>query len=159
MRKYRALLAGAAFAALAFTAGAIAQSVATFSLTGNEVVSMAIGGPGGSSIFVPSAELRGTSGYLTTAQTSGSISLTNVTNRLVTTAVVSGALAVNAPATPFDGENFELVNASSGANTATVTFTAASGQTVTSGAIATQAQNASAEWMYVAATSTWIRMR
>lgn len=158
MTKFRALLVGAVLSALAL-GYALGQTVATFSLTGNEVVSMAIGGPGGPSVFVTSSALRGTSGYITTALTSGSITLTNNQNRLLTTAVVSGALTVTAPPNPYDGENFELLNTSSGANTATVTFTANTGQTVTSGAVATQAQNTSAEWMYIAATTTWARMR
>ena len=159
MTKFRSLLAGVAIATLAFIGGAICQSVATFTLTGNEVVSMAIGGPGGPSIFVPSAELRGTSGYIVNAAVSGTINLTNVVNRLVNTSVISGAQTVNAPANPFDGENFELVNANASPNTATVTFTAAAGQTVNSGAVATQAAQSSAEWMYITATTTWIRMR
>ena len=158
MTKLRALLAGAVIAAFAFGYG-FAQQIISYTLTGNEVIVAAVGGPGGSSIFIPTGQLRGTIGYLSSAAVSGTINLTNNQNRLVNTAVISGALTVNTPATPYDGENLEIINAASGANTATVTLTASGSQTVVSGAVATQAQNSSAEWMYILATTTWVRLR
>ena len=162
MTKLRTLLAGAVITALAVASPAIyswAQQITSLTLTGNEAWSIATGGPGGPSIFTTTAQMRGTAGYVTTALASGAITLTANQNRLITTAQVTGALAVTAPANPWDGENFELVNASGSNNTATVTFTAAAGQTVTSGAVATQVNATSNEWMYVLATTTWIRMR
>jgi hypothetical protein len=161
MTKFRTLLVGVAIA-LAFASPAIyswAQQLTSVTLTGNEVAVFAIGGPGGPSLFVPVAELRNATGYQSTAAVSGTITIVNTSTRLVTTAQVTGAMTVNAPATPWDGEMFELVNASGANNTATVTFTAAAGQTVNGGAVATQANQTSAEWMYVLATTTWIRVR
>jgi hypothetical protein len=153
----RALLAGAVIAALA--AGAMAQQLSSITLTGNEVVTAALGGPGGSSIFVPISQLRNAQGATTTALTTGTINLTTATATLITTAAVSGALTLNTPTAPWDGEIFELANGSGSANTATVTLTASTGQTVNGGAVATQASQASAEWRYVAATTTWYRLR
>ncbi len=160
MTKFRAILAGMVIGVLAFTVGVWAQTALTsISLTGNEVMVAAIGGPGGPSLFIPVAELRNATGYQTTALASGTITITTNTARLVTTAQVTGALTVNAPATPWDGEMFELANASGSNNTATVTFTAAAGQTVTGGGIATQTASTSNEWMYVLSTTTWIKIR
>jgi len=161
MTKFRTLLVGALIA-LAVASPAIyswAQQITSLTLTGNEAWSIATGGPGGPSIFTTTSQMRGTAGYVTSALTSGAITMSVNQNRLVTTAQVTGALTVTAPTNPWDGENFELVNASGSNNTATVTFTAAAGQTVNGGAVATQANQTSAEWMYVLATTTWIRMR
>ena len=153
----RALLAGAVIAA--FVTGALAQQITSVTLTGNEVVTAAIGGPGGSSIFVPVSQMRNAQGVTTTALTSGTINLTTNTATLITTAAVSGAMTVNTPTSPWDGEIFELANGSGAANTATVTLTASSGQTVNGGAVATQANQTSTEWRYSAGTTTWYRIR
>lgn len=104
-------------------------------------------------------QVRNTTGYQLSSLTSGALTLPTATNRLIFTAVVSGALAVTTPPAPFDGEMFEIVNGSSGAFTGTVTLTANAGQTVQAGAVATLAQNGSAEWQYSASTTTWYRMR
>jgi len=150
---------GVVIAALAFIGWAWSQQLTSLTLTGNETWQVGIGGPGGSSIFTTTGQVRGTAGYVTSALASGAITMSVNQNRLVTTAQVTGALAVTAPSAPWDGENFELVNASGSNNTATVTFTAAAGQTVNGGAVATQANQTSAEWMYILATTTWVRMR
>lgn len=160
MTKFRTLLAGAVIAAFAFVGGLFAQSGLTSqTLTGNEVVVCAIGGPGGPSLFCPTAQLRNAQGVQTTALTSGTINLPNTTATLITTAAVSGALTLNTPTAPWDGEIFELANGSGSANTATVTLTASGSQTVNGGAVATQANQASAEWRYVQSTTTWYRLR
>jgi len=138
---------------------AVAQQLTSTTLTGNEVVTAAIGGPGGSSLFVPVSQLRNAQGVTTSALTGGTINLTPLTATLITTAVVGTALTVNTPTNPWDGEIIEIVNGSGSANTATVTLTASPGQTVNGGAVATQANQASAEWRYVLATTTWYRLR
>jgi predicted outer membrane repeat protein len=156
MRKY--LLAGAL--ALAFAGGvAVSQQLSFTSLTGNEVLTAELGGPGGTGIFVPVSELRNAQGVQLTALTTGALTIPVTTATLITTAVVSGALAVTAPPVPWDGQIFEIANGSGSANTATVTFTANTGQTVNGGAVATQASQGSAEWRYVQSTTTWYRLR
>jgi hypothetical protein len=118
-----------------------------------------VGGPGGTGIFIPVSQVRNAQGVTTTALATGTINLTTVTATLITTAQVTGALTLNTPTTPWDGEIFELANGSGSSNTATVTLTASSGQTVNGGAVATQANQASAEWRYNQATTTWYRLR
>ena len=138
---------------------ALGQALTSVTLTGNEVVTAAIGGPGGTSIFIPVSQLRNTQGPLTTALVSGALTLTNSNALLLTTAIVSGAMTVTTPPAPWDGELFVLANGSGSPNTATVTLTANTGQTVNGGAVATQAAVTSAEWRYLAATTTWYRIR
>lgn len=147
--------------ALALASGfALGQSgLISTTLTGNEVIVAAIGGPGGPSIFIPTAEIRNAQGVATTALTSGTINLSANNADLITTAQVTGAMTLNTPSTPWDGEIFELVNGSGSNNTATITLTASGTQTVNGGAVATQANQASAEWRYVQATTTWYRLR
>jgi hypothetical protein len=135
------------------------QQLTSQSLTGNEVLVCAIGGPGGPSIFCPISQIRNAQGVTTTSAVSGTINLTTLTATLVTTAQVTGAMTLNTPALPWDGEIFELANGSGANNTATVTLTASGSQTVNGGAVATQANQTSTEWRYVLATNTWYRVR
>lgn len=159
MTKLRAFMAGVVIATLAFTVGVWAQQLTSNTLTGLETWQAGIGGPGGSSIFLTTGQVQNSQGIGTTAAVSGTINIPNTQADLITTAAVTGAMTVNAPANPWNGEIFELINGSGSANTATVTFTAAAGQTVNGGAVATQANQSSAEWRYVLATTTWYRLR
>ena len=155
MRKYVL----AATAGLLCLAAAWAQPLTSQSLTGNEVLVIAIGGPGGPSIFTSVSQMRNAQGVTTTALATGTLTLTNLTATLVTTAQVTGALTLNTPTLPWDGAIFELANGSGSNNTATVTLTATGAQTVNAGAVATQANQSSAEWRYVLSTNTWYRVR
>jgi hypothetical protein len=147
--------------ALALMAGmAVAQQLSSPTLTGNEVILGQIGGPGGGSLFIPVSQLRNAQGVTLSALTTGTINLTPVTATLITTATIAaGGLVLNTPTMPWDGEIFEVVNASGGANTGTVTLTASPGQTVVGGAVAAQANQTSAEWRYSLGTTTWYRLR
>jgi hypothetical protein len=158
MIRYRTLIAGA-LVALAFGSGlAIGQQLTSRSLTGNETWQVAIGGPGGTSQFVTSAQFRNSQGVATTALTTGTLStLTNTTASLIST-VASVSLTVNLPALPFDGEIFEWINGTAGAFTAG-TVAATDGSTVNITAAGAVAANASVEWRYVLATNTWYKMR
>jgi hypothetical protein len=159
-RLLMSLGAGAVLSALAFVGWLAAQpAITSQTLTGLEAWPVAIGGPGGPSIFVTSGQIRNSQGVSTTALATGTISLANTTATLITTAIVSGALTVNTPTLPFDGEILEIANGSGSNNTATITLTASGTQTVNGGAVATQASQASAEWRYVLATTTWYRLR
>lgn len=159
MIKFRTLIGAAVIAAPAFTAGVWAQQLTSNTITGLETWQAGTGGPGGPSIFLTTGQVQNSQGVGTTAAVSGTINIPNTQADLITTAAVTGAMTVNAPANPWNGEIFELINGSGSANTATVTFTAASGQTVNGGAVATQANQSSAEWRYVLATNTWYRLR
>lgn len=148
-----------AAAAALFAGGvAIGQQLTFTSLTGNEVVPGELG-IGGTGIFIPVSELRNAQGVQLSALATGALTLPNTTATLITTAQVTGALAVTAPPVPWDGSIFILANGSGSNNTATVTFTAAAGQTVNGGAVATQANQTSAEWRFVQSNLTWFRIR
>jgi len=114
MTKFRTLLAGA-FLALAFICGVAAQQLTSRTLNGNEVIVVELGGPGGGSQFATIAQLRNATGVITTAQTSGTLStLTNTTASTLVFTAASVSTIVNLPATPWDGEIFEIVNGSVG---------------------------------------------
>lgn len=160
MTKLRALLAGA-LVALAFAGGiASAQLITSRSLTGSEVVSMATGGPGGPSIFVPSAQLRNSTGVATTALTTGTLStLTNTFGSTLISTTASVSLTVNLPANPWDGEIFEWVNGTAGAFTAG-TIAVTDGSTIVgSTATGALAASASVEFRYVLSTNSWYKVR
>lgn len=154
----RKLLLGAALA-WGLIAPIAAQQITNPAISGTNTLDTSIGGPGGQTQETTVAQLRNAQGVQLTALTGGSLTLSTNTASLITTAIVATAFTVTTPAVPFDGEIFELINGSGSANTATVTLTAATGQTVNAGAIATQAASSSAEWRYVLSTKTWYRVR
>lgn len=162
MHILRSLYTWAIAAAIVFSLGvwALAQTGLTSrTLTGNEAWPVGIGGPQGPSIFVTTAQIRNSQGPTTTASTSGTLStLTTSTASLVFTAA-SVSTTVNLPATPYDGEIFEVINGSGGAFTQ-CTVAATDGSTIVNGATTgALAAGASAEWRYVLSTTSWYRMR
>jgi hypothetical protein len=153
----KSLLAGAVIAAFA-SGWALGQALTSRSLTGLETWQVGLGGPGGPSQFVTSAQFRNSQGVATTALTSGTLStLTTTTASLISTAA-SVSLTVNLPALPFDGEIFEWINGTGGAFTAG-TVAATDGSTINVTAAGAVAANASVEWRYVLSTNTWYKMR
>jgi len=160
MTKFRTLLAGA-LVALAFMGGALwAQQLTSRNLIGTETWQIALGGPGGTSQFTNVAQMRNATGVTTTAQTSGTLSsLTNTTASTLIFTAASASTIVNLPATPWDGEIFEIVNGSVGTFTqCTVNVTDGSTLvgTTTTGALTA---GTSAEWRYVLSTNSWYRIR
>jgi hypothetical protein len=153
---YAALVVGGLAAGVA-----VGQQLSSLTLTGNEVVTAEIGGPGGGSLFVPVSQLRNAQGVRTSP--GGAINITLPDNNAATiiyVAAITGASTVTAPPAPWDGQIFEIVNGTAAtANTGTVTFTANTGQTVINGAVAALAAASSAEWRYNLATTTWYRIR
>jgi hypothetical protein len=141
---------------------ALAQQVTSRNLTGSEVLVAAIGGPGGPSIFVPVAELRNSTGVLTTAATTGTLTTPTNTNveTLISTVAAGGAMVVNLPATPWDGEIFAWCNGAAGAFTTGNTVATTDGSTI-QGANTTGALAAAAciEFRFVQATSIWYKVR
>ena len=159
----KAWLGGAVIAALATWGAfsALAQTqLGSRSLTGNEVVEVAVGGPGGTAIFVPTAQLRGGSNPVTTAQTTGTLSpvLTNAVGLLVSTAA-STSVTVQLPPQPYDGQAFVWVNGSAGAFTAGTLATADGSAIQGSTAAGTLAAGASVQYVYVLSTNTWYKAR
>jgi len=164
MAKLRAILAGAAIALASFIGGVFAQTgITSQTLTGNEAIVMAIGGPGGPSLFTTVAQLRNSTGYATTTTATGTtpaaVTANNLSTRVFYTAALTGAVTHNTPTAPFDGQMLEVVNGTGSAFTQTITLTASGSQTVNSGAVATLAAGSSAEWQYVTASTTWFRIR
>lgn len=127
-------------------------------MTGNEVIVAAQGGPGGPSIFVTTGQLRNGMNMTTTATTSGTIAVTAAQSGLVSTAA-SVSLTVDLPPQPFDGQTFEWVNGSGGAFTAGTVATT-DGSTIVNGtAMGTAGAGTSKEWRYVLSTNSWYAMR
>lgn len=160
MFKLRDMMVGAATAAL--TGGLVAlwaQPLVPTSWTGNEVLLVQLGGPGGTGSFITLAQMRNATAAVLTATATGAFQATNLMNRIYFTAALTGPVTVNTPTNPYDGEMIELVNGFGTAFTQTITLTASTGQTVNAGAVATLAASASAEWQYVASTTTWYRIR
>lgn len=155
MRRVYVLAAGAVLVA----ALAVAQPLMPTSFTGNETLNVAIGGPGGTGTIINIAQLRNATAATLTATATGTFAATNLMNRIYFTAALSGAVSVTTPTNPYDGEMLEIVNGFGTAFTQTITLTASSGQTVNGGAVPTLAATASAEWQYVASTTTWYRLR
>ena len=160
MTKLKLFLSGAVVAALAGTV-LWAQPLANRNLSGNEVIVAAQGGPGGPSIFVPTAQLRGGSNPTTTATTSGTLStLTNTTGLLISTAAAGGTMIVNLPANPYDGQAFVWVNGAAGAFTTGNTVVTTDGSTIVgSNATGALAAGSSIQLVYVLATNSWYKAR
>ena len=159
MRKFLiGLMVGAAVAALATLA--IAQAISSRTLTGNEAWQIALGGPGGSSIFTTAAQMRNAQGVTTIAATSGTNAMTTNTATLVSTAAAGGAMVVQLPPNPFDGEIFEWANGAAGAFTTGNTVTTTDGSTIQgSNATGALAASASIEFRYSITTNTWYKVR
>jgi hypothetical protein len=135
------------------------QNLSTSTLTGNEAWVAGIGGPQGPvSFFLTTAQMRNSTGILTTATTSGTIVTTTNTSNLVFTTAAAG-VTVDLPPNPYDGEIFEVVNGSAGAFTGTNVVASTDGSTVNAATIGTLGANASKEWRYAASTNTWYLMR
>jgi len=160
MTKLRALLAWVVIATFAFAGGLWAQQLTSRTLTGSEVVVAEIGGPGGGSLFVTTAQIRNATGVVTTALTTGTLStLTNTSASTLISTVASVSLTVNLPATPWDGEIFEWCNGTAGAFTAGTVAVTDGSTIVGTTAVGALAASASVEYRYVQATNSWYKVR
>ena len=155
MRK--ALLAGSALALLA--AGiAIGQQITSTTLTGNEVIVAAIGGPGGSSLFVPISEMRNATA-LKLFSGAGTPTYTATTNdsTLYWVGAAPTSWTITTPATPWDGEILQIGTDTT--LTTMVTLTANTGQTLSSTfSSQTVTANTAVEWQYNLANTSWKRI-
>jgi len=161
MTKLRALLAGALLA-LAVASPAIyswAQQLASPTLTGNEVVVAAIGGPGGSSIFVPIGELRNATAM---KPFSGSgvqnYQMLPSDSTLFWNGTAPTSWTITTPTAPYDGQILQL--ATDTTLTGNVTVTPAAGQTLQAAfSSQTLTPGTSIEWVYTIGTTKWQRLR
>jgi hypothetical protein len=158
MTKLKAFLAGVAIASLAGTALLWAQGVST-TLTGNETVQFAIGGPGGSIVVVPVAQLRNATA-INTRSGSGAQTYTALqTDSLIYwVGTAPTTLTITTPVTPWDGQILQIGTDTT--LTTLVTLTANTGQSLdTTFTSQTIAAKTSVEWVYSQATTKWYQMR
>lgn len=159
MTKLKILLAGVVIALLA-SFGAYAQFITSNTLTGNEVIVAAVGGPGGPSIFIPTSQMRNATG-LRLFSGSGSFTTTALTtdSTLYWVGTAPTTWTITTPVSPVDGEILSvgcdttlttLVTVS--ANTGQTMNTAISGVTCTAG-------TGSIEIQYAVSTAKWYRLR
>jgi hypothetical protein len=167
MRRFMPRIALGSLVALGLLAGgylAFAQvsQITSRTLSGSEVVVVANSGPGGASFFAPTGQLRNAQNTITSAATSGTVSSLTNTNvaSFISTAACGGAMTVNLPATPWDGEIFEWVNGSGGAFTTGCVVATTDGSSIVNGAgVTTLGAGVSTEWRYSLGTNSWYRMR
>ncbi len=157
MKSFHKWALGAAFAAL-LGGVALTQQLSPLSLTGNESWVASVGGPQGNSFFLTVSEIRNTTGYLNSVQTTGTLLGTTNSARYFFGAALTGPIVLTTPAQPFDGEMLEIINATASNFTQTITLTANTGQTVNLGAVTLNAAS-SVEWQYILPSLTWFRVR
>ena len=160
MTNRKAFAAGVVIAALGACAVWAQGGLGSRSLTGNEVVQVAIGGPGGTSIFVPVSQLRGSATPVLTSQTTGTLTpvVTNAQGLLISTAA-STSLNVQLPLQPYDGQAFVWTNGSAGAFSAGTVATNDGSTIVGTTAAGTLAVGASIQFVYILSTNTWYKVR
>jgi hypothetical protein len=157
MTKLRALLAGAALAALA--GYAIAQTVAQINVTGNECWN-AGQGPGGPSNFLCLNLVRnGTALSLVSGSGTATTVMTTAQSSLFWVGTAPTTWAITLPTPAFDGEIASI--GSDTTLTTLVTVTPASGQTMdgTYNSQTLTAPGGSAEFQFSFGTLKWYRIR
>jgi len=161
----RNLLITAAAAASIAASFAFAQGIVSLtSPVGTELVTVAPiqsnGQPGAIPAQVTINQLRNTTGYLLSAQTSGTLATTVAVDNLLLTGAV-GTLTVDVPPSPSDGQLFSINNASGSNFSGTITVASTDSSTFvpSSPTISNLAANSSQEWQYTAASKVWYRIR
>ena len=156
----RKWLAGIGVLALLSAGVAFGQTIATFNLTGNEVVRAQLG-PGGTGILVPTYALRSGENHVLAG--TGTTVTTQITNN-AGIALATGAIttwAVNLPLVPYAGQR--VIIGCPGGTVTTLTITATLPASVaivgtnptscTSGGLISQA----AAFTYSVSANTWYR--
>lgn len=157
MKKY--LIGAGALVALASVAWA--QPLVQQSLSGNEVVVVEAGGPGGSGFFASVASLRGGHNYSLVAA-GGTVGFTvpNNTSEVIITGAITVVLNLQMPLIPYDGQTV-MINCPGGTITsAVVTYTpgtlvGTAYTACTAGGTAAQG----AKWVYSLSNTTWYRVQ
>jgi hypothetical protein len=158
MTKLRAFLAGAVIAALAGTAYLYAQG-GSQTLTGNEVVQFAIGGPGGSIVVVPVSQLRNATGQkLFSGAGAQTYTALTTDSLLYWVGTAPTTWTITTPVTPWDGQMIQIGTDTT--LTTLVTLTANTGQSLDT-TFTSQTVNAktSVEFIYNLSQTKWYQMR
>ena len=158
MTKLRAFLAGAVIAALAGTAYLYAQG-GSQTLTGNEVVQFAIGGPGGSIVVVPVSQLRNATGQkLFSGAGAQTYTALTTDSFLYWVGTAPTTWTITTPVTPWDGQMIQIGTDTT--LTTLVTLTANTGQSLDT-TFTSQTVNAktSVEFIYNLSQTKWYQMR
>ena len=159
MSRNLTLLAGAALFALA--GYAVGQQLAPTSFSGNESWVVAVQGPGGTSEFVTTGIMQNSQGIVTQTLAAPFTMSSNQADLCITAQPASGA-NITLPASPFNGQIFEVINCTASAFATNVfSIVPNTGQTLLGGNIAltTLAAGASRELRYVLSTNTWYPLR
>ena len=158
MTKLRAFLAGAVIAALAVIGSLWAQG-GSQTLTGNEVVQFAAGGPGGSIVVVPVSQLRNATGQkLFSGAGAQTYTALTTDSLLYWVGTAPTTWTITTPVTPWDGQMIQIGTDTT--LTTLVTLTANTGQSLdTTYTSQTIAAKASAEFLYSASTTKWYQVR
>lgn len=138
---------------------ALAQTIGTFAFTGNEVVLVQQGGPGGTALYAPLYTIRSGANHLRV------LAGTTVTTQIVITdeiILAVGAITtwnVNFPTAPYSGERV-VINCPGGTvSTLTIAATLPTGVTLvgTNPTSCTSGAAAGSGWIYSSAANTWNR--
>lgn len=148
--------------ALLIAGAALAQTIVTLNLSGNETILIQVGGVGGGSGATTVNALRNAQGYLLVATgTTVNTTVPNTASRVIAT----GAIAtwnITLPIVPIDGQVVEVA-CPGGTAAVAVTATAPSGVTIvgtaftacTSGGVAAN----TAEFQYSKSANVWYRIQ
>jgi hypothetical protein len=154
----KASLVGAAFAALAL-GSVYAQQLSSNTLTGNEVVIGSIGGPQGTSLFIPTSQLRNATALHIFASVSGTptYTATPLDSTLYWVGTAPTSWTITTPASPVDGEILQIGTDTT--LTSMVTLTANTGQSLNSSFTSQTVTAVSAvEFQYSLGTTKWYRL-
>ena len=158
MTKLRAFLAGAVIAALAVIGSLWAQG-GSQTLTGNEVVQFAIGGPGGSIVVVPVSQLRNATGQkLFSGAGAQTYTALTTDSLLYWVGTAPTTWTITTPVTPWDGQMIQIGTDTT--LTTLVTLTANTGQSLDT-TFTSQTINAktSVEFIYNLSQTKWYQVR
>jgi hypothetical protein len=158
MTKLRAFLAGAVIAALAVIGSLWAQG-GSQTLTGNEVVQFAAGGPGGQIVVVPVSQLRNATGQkLFSGAGAQTYTALTTDSLLYWVGTAPTTWTITTPVTPWDGQMIQIGTDTT--LTTLVTLTANTGQSLDT-TFTSQTVNAktSVEFIYNLSQTKWYQMR
>ena len=158
MTKLRAFLAGAVIAALAVI-GSLWAKGGSQTLTGNEVVQFAIGGPGGSIVVVPVSQLRNATGQkLFSGAGAQTYTALTTDSLLYWVGTAPTTWTITTPVTPWDGQMIQIGTDTT--LTTLVTLTANTGQSLDT-TFTSQTVNAktSVEFIYNLSQTKWYQVR
>jgi|SRR5215472_9214623 len=127
-------------------------------LTGNECYRLALS-PGGPEAWISLNQTRNTVEEVTTATTTGAVTLNQTNMAVIFTAALTGGITLNLPPTPPDGQTVVAINGTVAAFTQTITATATDGATVVNATAVNLGAGASANWVYNATANTWYKVR